>query len=221
MPLSITRPFLSPSNESATITTMNAIQAISHALEDVVLADLPDAQLVVGIQRMSLFHQQLPRYRTLAAACRSLWVCAVYDTEPPSIDGITFVPIDPMWPVADEWFVVMNAPGFASALLAQEVRDPRRGYERGFQTMFTSDPRLVNAICRTMAIELDLRIVLPTLRDPQAQQINLRRFNKMALEYQERQLPRRTTPVAVYPRWNPPMTPSYDLKERVIGRHEV
>ncbi|NTW97148.1 MAG: hypothetical protein HGB28_01190 [Oscillochloris sp.] len=222
MPLSVTRPFLTPSNDSTTVTTPGALRAMSHALEDVSLHGLPGAQLVVGIQHLSVFHREEKRYRALAAACAHLWICAVYDDPPPAIDGITFVQICAEWPMADERFVVMNAPGFASALLATEVIGRRSGQEGGFQTMFTSDARLVNAICRSLAIELDLHMSLPAARDPEAQQINLRRFNKLALEYQERHAPRRTAPLVAHPRWTPPLvSPTCHFGERVVGGAEA
>lgn len=217
MPLSITRPFLTPANDSTTVTTPGALRAMSHALEDVALHGLSGAQLVVGLQHLSTFRREEKRYRALAAACEQLWICAVYDDEPPAVDGITFIRICAEWPLADERFVVMNAPGFASALLASEVAGRRGGTDSGFQTMFTSDARLVNAICRSLTIELDLHMTLPTVRDPEAQQVNLRRFNKLALEYQERQLPRRTVPLVMHPSWTPPASPSRHFGERAVG----
>lgn len=218
MPLSVTRPFLTPSNETTTVTTASALDAMSRALEDVTLQGLPGAQLVVGMQRIATFYADERRYRDLAAVCAQLWICAVSDEAPPAIAGLTFVPIRAEWPVADERFVVVNAPGFASALLAREVTDGARGSERGFQTMFTSDARLVNAICRSLAIELDLHMEIPAQRDPEAQQANLRRFNRLALEYQERQRPRRSLPiVSAPPRWAPPLTLGQRLDERAIG----
>lgn len=221
MPLSITRPFLTPANESTTVTTPGALRAMSHALEDVALHGLSGAQLVVGLQHLSTFRREEKRYRTLAAACERLWVCAIYDDEPPVIDGIQFVRICAEWPMADERFVVMNASGFASALLATEVIDRRGMADSGFQAMFTSDARLVNAICRSLAIELDLHMTLPTVRDSEAQQTNLRRFNKLALEYQERQLPRRSAPLILHPRWNPPTIPRHHFGERAVGGRDA
>jgi hypothetical protein len=218
MPLSVTRPFLTPSNDSATVTTSAALRAMSHALEDVALHGLPEAQLAVGLQHISGFHRDEKRYRALAAAGVRIWICALYDGEPPAIDGITFVPMCAEWPMADERFVVLNAPGFASALLATEVIGKRGVLDSGFQTMFTSDARLVNAICRSLAIELNLHMSMPAVRDPEAQQINLRRFNKLALEYQERQHPRHTAaPLVSHPRWTPPSPPACQYGERAVG----
>jgi DICT domain-containing protein len=205
MPLSVTRPFLTPSNDAETATTVSALCAISHALEDVVMQGLPDAQVAVGFQRFSSFSRHEQRYRAIATACRQVWVCAVHDQEPPAISGVTYAPVCAEWPIADEWFIVVNASGFTSALLAIEIASGLSGQERSFQTMFTSDARLVNAICRSLMIELGLRIEIPAMRDAEAQQLNLRRFNKLALEYQEQRLPRRLQPVATAPRWSPPL----------------
>jgi DICT domain-containing protein len=176
--------------------------------------------MAVGFQHLSAFRLEEQRYRQIAAAGTRIWVCAVVDEAPPEIEGITFAPVNPEWPVADEWFVVVNAPGFASALLATEVSNGFRSKDRSFQTMFTSDPRLVNAICRSLAIELDLHMEIPATRDPEAQQINLRRFNRLALEYQERQMLRHTTPIAIAPSWAPSLTPGRYFGERELGGTE-
>lgn len=221
MPLSVTRPFLMPASDSATVTTFSSLCAMSHALEDVVIQGLPGAQLAVGFQRLSAFQRQEQRYRSIAAACDHVWVCAVPDEKLPEIDGVTFVPICAEWPVADEWFVVVNAPGFASALLAIEVSCRLSRDERCFQTMFTSDVRLVNAICRSLAIELDMPIETPTTRDPEAQQLNLRSFNRLVLEHQERQLSRRSYPLITRPRWTPPLVSSHPFGERAVGSADV
>jgi hypothetical protein len=216
MPLSVTRPFLTPSNDVATLTSVSALSAISHALEDVVMQGIPEAQVAVGFQRCSSFRRQEQRYRLIAAACRQVWVCAVHDEEPPLIDGITYAPVCVEWPVADEWFIVVNAPGFTSALLAIEVVGGLNRKERSFQTMFTSDARLVNSICRSLTIELDLPIEIPTVRDPEAQQLNLRRFNKLALEYQEQRAPLRTQPIVTAPSWTQPLR-----RDRYVGEELV
>jgi DICT domain-containing protein len=205
MPLSITRPFLTPPGDPLTATSTSALIAISHALEDLVLEGLEDVEIAVGFQRMSAFRRQERRYRAIAAACRQVWVCAVPDGDTPPIPGITMVPLAPEWPVADEWFVVVNAPEFASALLASELTAGLNAQERSFHTMFTSDPRLVNAICRTLAIELDLHMELPARRDLAAQQANLRRFNDLALAYQQRPISRPRPPLSGLPRWTPPV----------------
>jgi DICT domain-containing protein len=220
MPLSVTRPFLTPSTDAATTTTITALCAISHALEDVVMQGLPDAQVAVGFQRFSSFARQEQRYRALAAACRQVWVCAVQDEEPPVIDGIIYAPVCAEWPVADEWFIVVNAPGFTSALLATEVAGRLSGHERSFQTMFTSDARLVNAICRSLMIELGLRIEIPTTRDTEAQQLNLRRFNKLALQYQEQSAPPRLQPVVTAPSWSPPLRRARYFGEELAASSE-
>jgi DICT domain-containing protein len=203
MPLSVTRPFLTPSNDASTTTAFSALCAISHALEDVVMQGIPDAQVAVGFQRLSSFRRQEQRYRAMAMACRQVWVCAVPDEEPPVIDGLIYAPVCAEWPVADEWFIVVNAPGFTSALLATEFVSGLSGQDRSFQTMFTSDARLVNAICRSLMIELGLRIEIPTTRDTEAQQINLRRFNKLALEYQQQRAPHSDKPIVNAPIWSP------------------
>lgn len=218
MPLSVTRPFLTPTNDSTTVTTPLALNAMSRALEDVVLAGLPEARLVVGLRHLADFRAEERRYRALATACTQLWICAEYDEESPAATGINFVPIRAEWPLADERFVVVNAPGFACALLATEVPADMAGQETGFQTMFTSDARVVNAICRSLAIELDLQINIPAERDAEAQQSNLRHFNKLALEYQERQLARRAHPIVTAPpRWAPDLPPGRPFGERVVG----
>jgi hypothetical protein len=75
----------------------------------------------------------------------------------------------------------------------------------------------VNAICRTLLIELDVQISIPATRDAEAQQLNLRRFNELALAYQQRRTPPRTPLPVTTPTWTPPEGLVRQCGERLAG----
>lgn len=187
---SLMRPFMMGSCTTTT-TTEATLLSISQALEDVLIEGVADADVAIGCQRLSHFYAQEQRYRMLAARCRKVWLCAVLDCPPPEDSDLNVVPLRAEWLMADERFLVVNAPGFAGALLATEAQ-PEHGGSRSFETLFTSEPRFVNALCRTLEIELGIPMTLPASRDAQAQQRHLKRFNQQMFLYQEQQEPPRT-----------------------------
>lgn len=184
---SLMRPFMMGSCTTTT-TTETTLWSITQALEDVLIEGVAEADVTLGCQRISQFYAQEQRYRMIASRCRRVWLCAVLDGPPPEDANLNVVPLRAEWLMADERFLVVNAPGFAGALLATESQ-LEHGGSRSFETLFTSEPRFVNALCRTLEIELGIPMTIPAGRDAQAQQRHLKLFNQQMLFYQQRHEP--------------------------------
>lgn len=97
-----------------------------------------------GFQRFSHFPVQVRRYSRLASSCRRVYIFGVPDIAPPLISGIEWIELAPTDPLAREWFVVVNAPEFWSALIAQQLnsRDELTGGRR-FNTLWSYDEQVV------------------------------------------------------------------------------
>ncbi len=120
------------------------MKAISHLIENQVIQHRMPVDFYAGFQRFSHFAVQLRRYSRLAASCRRVYVFGVPDIAPPLISGIEWIELAPTDPLAREWFVLVNAPEFWSALIAQQLnsRDELTGGRR-FNTLWTYDEQVV------------------------------------------------------------------------------
>jgi DICT domain-containing protein/putative methionine-R-sulfoxide reductase with GAF domain len=118
--------------------------AISQLIEQQVMQRRMPVDFYAGFQRFSHFSVQVRRYSQLAARCRRVYVFGVPDITPPTITGIEWVELAPTDPLAREWFVLVNAPDFWSALIAQQLhgRDELTGGRR-FETLWTYDEQIV------------------------------------------------------------------------------
>jgi DICT domain-containing protein/putative methionine-R-sulfoxide reductase with GAF domain len=120
------------------------MNAISHLIENQVIQHRMPVDFYAGFQRFSHFPVQLRRYSRLAASCRRVYVFGIPDIAPPLISGIEWIELSPTDPLAREWFVLVNAPEFWSALIAQQLnsRDEITGGRR-FNTLWTYDEQVV------------------------------------------------------------------------------
>lgn len=120
--------------------TMNVI---SYEIENTTIMDGARTRVFAGFQRMSRFIPQVPRYRKLAATAESVYVFGIPDITPPSIDGVTYIPLLPSDQLAREWFLISFGPGYASTLATEEVSDPNSDdRDRMFRGIWTFDPTL-------------------------------------------------------------------------------
>lgn len=121
--------------------TMNVI---SYEIENATILDQAKTRIFSGFQRMSRFLPQVKRYEKLAKNAESIYVFGIPDVKPPAIDNITFIPIEPHFQLAKEWFLVSFGRPFASALATEEVThidDP--DHIRQFKGVWTFDTSMV------------------------------------------------------------------------------
>ena len=120
--------------------------AISHAIEDETIARAPGPVVVAAFQRERHYRAVEHRYGRLAAAADA---CVAFaDFAEPGGGGAEplLVPIGPDDAIGNEWAVIVDAPGFATCLLACETlesQDGRAEGERRFEALWTLDPRTV------------------------------------------------------------------------------
>ncbi len=121
---------------------------ISRAIEDETLARAAGPVVIGAFQSERNFRAVEHRYDRLAANADACVVFADFPEleEPPGRP--TRVPITPHDALGNEWAVVVDAPGYATCLLAWETPESQSepglaDRDRRFETLWTLDPRIV------------------------------------------------------------------------------
>lgn len=151
-------------------TTARSLRTISQAIEDVVQAHVPQADMAIGLQRFSAFLDQEQRYRDLAASCQQIWIFGVPDVRPPSIRHITFVPLQAGSAAAQELFVIVNSATFGVALVAAELPVTNPADQRQFQVCLSADLSILDTLATILAEGFQAPLVRPVQRDHARQQ---------------------------------------------------
>jgi DICT domain-containing protein len=126
----------------------HTLVAISRAIEDETIARAAGPVVVGAFQRERHYRAVEHRYGRLAAAADA---CVAFaDFAQPGGGGAEplLVPIRPDDALGNEWAVIIDAPGFATCLLAWETLESQRDTERPqaerrFEALWTLDPRTV------------------------------------------------------------------------------
>jgi DICT domain-containing protein len=120
---------------------------ISYEIENAVILDRTRARIFAGFQRMSRFMPQLERYRLLAEQAESVYVFGVMDVQPPPVAKIRYVPLKETDQLAKEWFLVVDAQDYFSALATEEktsINDPDN--KRLFEGVWSFDEDIVTIL---------------------------------------------------------------------------
>jgi MerR family transcriptional regulator, light-induced transcriptional regulator len=121
---------------------------ISRAIEDETLARAAGPVVIAAFQSERNYLGVEHRYERLAANADACVVFADFP-EVSDVSGHPIrVPISPQDALGNEWAVVVDAPGFATCLLAWETPESQSqpgvpDRERRFETLWTLDPRIV------------------------------------------------------------------------------
>lgn len=121
--------------------TMNVI---SYEIENATIIDHAKTRIFSSFQRMSRFLPQVKRYEKLAQNAEAIYVFGIPDVKVPDVENITYIPIEPHFQLAKEWFLVSFGRPFASALATQElthIDDPDN--TRQFRGVWTFDVGMV------------------------------------------------------------------------------
>ncbi|MBC8162401.1 MAG: cobalamin B12-binding domain-containing protein [Roseiflexaceae bacterium] len=123
----------------------DALVIIGRQLELLVQDEHLPADLSFGVLRFSLFRLHQGRIAQLSRVCRSVTVYGEADIEPPTMPGVTFVALQPNTPLCQEWFLIVDSPGFWAALLTQAVAERTGGTMRRyrFEGALSADERIV------------------------------------------------------------------------------
>jgi DICT domain-containing protein len=122
--------------------------AISRAIEDETIARGAGPVIIGAFQRVRHYRAVEHRYRRLAGAADA---CVAFADFPAPAGGEgepLCVPIRPEDSLGNEWAVIVDAPGYATCLLAWETPESQRDShkaesERRFEAMWTLDPPTV------------------------------------------------------------------------------
>lgn len=104
------------------------MKLICDLIEEQVINHRLPVDLYTGVQNFSEVTADIPRYKSLGAVCRRVFVFGVADVTPPSIPGVEFFPLNADMGLAQERFLLVNTSSFWAALLAKEIPEPKTNY---------------------------------------------------------------------------------------------
>jgi DICT domain-containing protein len=142
--------------------------AVSHAIEDECSAHGSRAVLVGSFQRESFYRESEPRWREFAHTAE-LAVALADFRKAAAPKGAPFeVPIGRDHPLANEWAIVCDAPGYSACLAGRERQVTG---ERVFEMLWSVEPEVVREATR---IGLDLAIAsVPELAERVPERLSL------------------------------------------------
>jgi DICT domain-containing protein/signal transduction histidine kinase len=150
----------------AQIYFKSSMTALSHAMEDLVLAGSDEPLVIASFQRERFYRQEAHRYRRIAERSSQVYVLAAPETEFKNAsechENVAFAPEDGL---SQEWHLVVLGQEYSTCLICQEKVLPIEHQESGgpllmdqarrFEGIWTFDR---DVSCRAAALLLD-RIV--------------------------------------------------------------
>jgi DICT domain-containing protein len=117
--------------------------ALSRAIEHEALAHAAAPVLFGAFQRERFYRHVERRYQRLAMLADAAFVFADFAEPRVPENGPIEVPVGPQDALANEWAVIIDAPGYAACLLGWEhpAAEPAVDGERRFEAIWTLDPR--------------------------------------------------------------------------------
>ena len=103
------------------VHTGDTMKLICDLIEEQVINHKLPVDLYTGVQNFSEVATDIPRYKSLGAVCRRVFVFGIADVIPPLIPGVEFFPLEVGMGLAQERFLLVNTPSFWAALLAKEI----------------------------------------------------------------------------------------------------
>ena len=129
----------------------SSLTALSHAMEDQVLADSEQPLVIASFQREHFYRQEAHRYRRIAEKSDHVYILAAPETDFTNssqvYETIAFEPTDSL---AQEWHLVVIGQQFVSCLICQEHRhssseaDSEMDNSRRFDGIWTFDRQVSN-----------------------------------------------------------------------------
>lgn len=99
----------------------SSLIALSHAMEDQVLAGSNNPLIVATFQRERFYRQEAHRYRRIATQTEHLYVLSAPETEFTNHSGLyETIAFDPTDALAQEWHLVVISPEYANCLICRE-----------------------------------------------------------------------------------------------------
>ncbi len=150
----------------------SSLTALSHAMEDQVLAGAEQALVIACFQRERFYRQEADRYRRIGTKTDQVYVLASPETEFQNSsqiqEAIAFEPDDGL---AKEWHLVVLAPNYSTCLVCreQEVAPvkaselPSMDQARQFEGIWTFDRQVSCTVARLLLERV--RIYRPELEE--------------------------------------------------------
>ena len=99
----------------------SSLTALSHAMEDLVLASSDAPLVIASFQRERFYRQEAHRYRRIASKTSQVYVLAAPETDfKNSSDVYETIAFEPTDALANEWHLVVVGENYASCLFCQE-----------------------------------------------------------------------------------------------------
>jgi len=134
-------------NGRAQMYFKSSLTALSHAMEDQVLAGEEQPLVIASFQRERFYRQEAHRYRRIAEKSKQVYVLAAPETEfKNSSDVYETIAFKPSDSLAQEWHLVVIADSYASCLICrektgavEEKADSAMDNSRRFEGIWTFD----------------------------------------------------------------------------------
>lgn len=141
----------------------SSLTALSHAMEDQVLASTDTPIIIACFQRERFYRQEAHRYRRIASKSNQVYVLAAPETEFTNCSGdYETIAFDPQDALSQEWHLVVLSPNYSACLICREVQRspaahrpdvlPPLDQARRFEGIWTFD-RDVTATAATMLLQ--------------------------------------------------------------------
>ena len=137
----------------AQVLRKSTLIALSRAIEHELLARAAAPVLFGAFQRERFYRALEPRWRRMARHADAATVFADFATLRRPSGGPVEVPIAEGAALANEWAVIVDAPGYAACLLAWEQPGtvPTEDRDRRFEAIWTIDPRATRRAAQAAA----------------------------------------------------------------------
>jgi len=122
----------------------SSLVALSHAIEDQVLAEQGSPIVFANFQKERYYQQEAHRYARIARIAKQVFVLAVPETRfAQEITPYNRIALDGEDPLAQEWHVIALDPSYSLCLIAREKLVSRRpDHARQFEGIWSFDRRI-------------------------------------------------------------------------------
>jgi DICT domain-containing protein/predicted DNA-binding transcriptional regulator AlpA len=135
---------------TAHLMAKRSVVALSHAIEDELVARAERAVLFGSFQEERWYRRSEQRWRELARTADYAVVLADFPRARRPRGAPVELPLDGSDPLRREWMLVCSAPGFAACLAGIERpgQDDRQDHDRDFDTLWSVEPETVHEAAR-------------------------------------------------------------------------
>jgi DICT domain-containing protein/signal transduction histidine kinase len=123
----------------------SALTAISHAMQDLILAGTDKPLVIANFQQERFYHQEAKRYQRIAKCSDRLYVLAAPETDFASAPELyPTIGLEPMDELTQEWHLVIVGEQYSACMICREFASPVNAIDldsaRQFRGFWTFDP---------------------------------------------------------------------------------